>query len=116
MGEGWHAKAGQPHAEPNALSHVQDASGATAYVTLEPCNHHGRTPPCTQALIAAGIRRVVIAMQDPNPLVSGQGIKTLQSAGIDVVCGVLQHDAEQLNRGFISRMVRNRPLCAANSP
>uniref|UniRef100_UPI000B362944 bifunctional diaminohydroxyphosphoribosylaminopyrimidine deaminase/5-amino-6-(5-phosphoribosylamino)uracil reductase RibD n=1 Tax=Crenothrix polyspora TaxID=360316 RepID=UPI000B362944 len=110
IGEGWHVKAGLPHAEPQALKNTQDARGATAYVTLEPCSHHGRTPPCCDALIAAGISRVVVAMQDPNPLVAGQGLKQLQAAGIEVSCGVLQHDAELLNRGFITRMTQHRPF------
>ncbi len=110
LGEGWHAKAGQPHAEPEALKNVQDAKGATAYVTLEPCSHHGRTPPCCDALITAGISRVVAAMPDPNPLVAGQGLKRLQAAGIEVTCGVLRQDAELLNRGFIKRMTQHRPF------
>lgn len=110
IGEGWHVKAGLPHAEPNALKNAPDAKGATAYVTLEPCSHHGRTPPCCDALINAGISRVVVAMQDPNPLVAGQGLKKLQKAGIDVTCGVLQQDAELLNRGFIRRMTLHRPF------
>ncbi|WP_394752485.1 bifunctional diaminohydroxyphosphoribosylaminopyrimidine deaminase/5-amino-6-(5-phosphoribosylamino)uracil reductase RibD [Crenothrix sp.] len=110
IGEGWHVKAGFPHAEAEALKNTQDAKGATAYVTLEPCSHYGRTPPCCDALIAAGISRVVVAMQDPNPLVAGQGLKKLQAAGIEVICGVLQHDAELLNRGFITRMTQHKPF------
>jgi len=110
IGEGWHAKAGQSHAEVEALKTVQNAKGATAYVTLEPCSHHGKTPPCCDALINAGVSRVVAAMQDPNPLVSGRGLAKLEAAGIEVVCGVLQKDAEALNRGFIKRMTVGRPF------
>ena len=111
VGEGFHERAGEPHAEAIALRVAGDlAHGATAYVTLEPCSHHGRTPPCAGALIAAGIRRVVIAMQDPNPLVAGRGIARLRAAGITVECGLMQTQAEKLNRGFISRMSRGRPF------
>ena len=110
IGEGWHAKAGLAHAEVEALKNVQDAQGATAYVTLEPCSHHGKTPPCCDALINAGISRVVAAMQDPNPLVAGRGLEKLKAAGIAVSCGVLQDDAAALNRGFIKRMTANRPF------
>jgi diaminohydroxyphosphoribosylaminopyrimidine deaminase/5-amino-6-(5-phosphoribosylamino)uracil reductase len=110
IGEGWHKRAGQGHAEVEALKQVANAQGATAYVTLEPCSHHGKTPPCCDALIHAGIRRVVAAMTDPNPLVSGQGLAKLQAAGIDVVCGVLADDAYALNRGFIKRMTEGRPF------
>ena len=110
IGEGWHAKAGLAHAEVDALKNVQNAQGATAYVTLEPCSHHGKTPPCCDALIAAGVSRVVAAMQDPNPLVSGKGLEKLKAAGIAVSCGVLQDDAAGLNRGFIKRMTENRPF------
>jgi len=116
IGEGWHEKAGEPHAEINALRSVasivgadRTAQGATAYVTLEPCSHHGRTPPCADALIAAGITRVVIAMQDPNPLVAGQGLAKLRAAGIAVDCGLLENAARELNIGFVSRMTRSRP-------
>jgi len=110
IGEGWHAKAGQCHAEVEALKNVVDAKGATAYVTLEPCSHHGKTPPCCDALIKAGVSRVVAAMQDPNPQVSGRGLEKLEAAGIEVSCGVLQEDALALNRGFIKRMIDNRPF------
>jgi len=110
VGEGWHHQAGEPHAEVHALrSAGQKARGATAYVTLEPCSHIGRTPPCCDALIEAGIKRVVVAMQDPNPRVSGNGIQRLKEAGISVDVGVLQAAAESLNPGFISRMTRQRP-------
>ncbi len=110
IGEGWHVKAGQGHAEVEALKNVPDAKGATAYVTLEPCSHHGKTPPCCDALINAGVSRVVAAMQDPNPQVSGSGLEKLKAAGIEVSCGVLQEDALALNRGFIKRMTENRPF------
>ena len=110
IGEGWHVKAGLGHAEVEALKNVQDAQGSTAYVTLEPCSHHGKTPPCCDALIKAGLSRVVVAMQDPNPLVSGRGLEMLMAAGIEVSCGVLQEDAQSLNRGFIKRMTENRPF------
>jgi diaminohydroxyphosphoribosylaminopyrimidine deaminase/5-amino-6-(5-phosphoribosylamino)uracil reductase len=110
VGEGWHVRAGGPHAEINALRAAGErAAGATAYVTLEPCCHHGRTPPCTEALIAAGVRRVVAAMDDPNPRVGGAGLQTLQAAGIEVCSGVLAAEAEQLNPGFVMRMRQGRP-------
>lgn len=112
IAEGWHAKAGQAHAEIEALAKLAEPSharGATAYVSLEPCSHHGRTGPCCDALIEAGISRVVVAMQDPNPLVAGNGLKKMRAAGIEVSGGLLQADAEQLNRGFIKRMVTGLP-------
>lgn len=109
IGEGWHAYAGHAHAEAAALSNAVDAAGATAYVTLEPCSHHGKTPPCADALIRAGIARVVAAMTDPNPLVSGRGLAKLKAAGVAVTVGVLSEQARLLNLGFISRMVKNRP-------
>lgn len=113
IAEGWHAQAGQAHAEVDALSKLASsdfARGATAYVTLEPCSHHGLTGPCCEALIAAGIRRVVVGMQDPNPLVAGKGLKKLLEAGMEVACGALQADAAQLNRGFIKRMQTGMPF------
>jgi diaminohydroxyphosphoribosylaminopyrimidine deaminase / 5-amino-6-(5-phosphoribosylamino)uracil reductase len=110
VGEGWHEKAGEPHAEVHALRAAGDkARGATAYVTLEPCSHHGRTPPCAEALIAAGVSRVVAAMTDPNPLVSGKGLAQLQAAGIETASGLLENEARELNIGFVSRMTRGRP-------
>lgn len=113
LGEGWTQPAGQNHAEIQALndaaSHGQDVRGATAYVTLEPCSHFGRTPPCADALIKAGIGRVVAAMEDPNPLVSGNGLKRLADAGIQTASGLLVEDARTLNAGFVSRMTRGRP-------
>ncbi len=110
VGEGWHARAGEPHAEIHALRQAGDqARGATVYVTLEPCSHHGRTPPCADALVEAGVARVVAAMEDPNPQVSGQGLARLAAAGIEVEHGVLAVEAEALNPGFVSRMRRGRP-------
>ena len=108
---GWHQKAGEPHAEIVALRAAgEQARGATAYVTLEPCSHFGLTPPCAQALIAAGIERVVGACFDPNPQVSGRGYRMLQDAGIEVITGVLEAPAEQLNAGFMQRMRTGKPL------
>ena len=110
VGEGWHEKAGEPHAEVHALRAAGErARGATAYVTLEPCSHHGRTPPCAEALIAAGVSRVVAAMGDPNPLVAGRGLTLLQAAGIETASGLLESEARELNIGFVSRMTRGRP-------
>ncbi len=110
VGEGWHRRAGGPHAEVEALSVAgADARGATVYLTLEPCAHHGRTPPCADALIAAGVARVIAAMEDPNPLVSGKGCARLRAAGIAVVTGLMGTAARALNPGFITRMTRRRP-------
>ena len=111
IGEGFHRKAGELHAERNAINNATESThGATAYVTLEPCCHHGRTPPCTEGLIEAGVSRVVIGMQDPNPLVAGKGIEVLKAAGIDVQSGLLQDQASALNPGFIKRMQHGLPL------
>lgn len=110
IGEGAHLKAGEPHAEVHALRMAgEQARGATAYVTLEPCSHHGKTPPCAEALVKAGVGRVVAAMQDPNPLVAGRGLARLQDVGIDTAHGLLESQARSLNPGFISRMERGRP-------
>lgn len=111
VGEGWHVRAGEPHAEVHALRQAgEKARGATAYVTLEPCSHHGRTPPCADALVTAGITRVVAAMQDPNPQVSGNGLLRLMHAGIAVQSGVLEAEARALNAGFIKRMETGLPF------
>lgn len=110
VGEGAHWRAGAPHAEIHALQAAGDlARGSTVYITLEPCSHHGRTPPCADALLAAGVGRVVVAMQDPNPLVSGRGLERLRSAGIAVDTGVLESEARALNPGFVRRMLSGRP-------
>jgi diaminohydroxyphosphoribosylaminopyrimidine deaminase/5-amino-6-(5-phosphoribosylamino)uracil reductase len=110
VGEGWHVRAGEPHAEVHALRQAgAKAKGATAYVTLEPCSHHGRTPPCADALVNAGVARVVAAMQDPNPDVAGRGLLRLMSAGIAVQSGVLEGEARALNKGFLKRMEHGLP-------
>lgn len=114
LAEGWHKRAGQPHAERMALAQAlerrQDVVGCTAYVTLEPCSHYGRTPPCSEALIESGVSRVVIAMQDPNPLVAGQGIAKIQQAGIQVDVGLYEAEARALNSGFIQVMEKQLPF------
>ncbi len=110
LGEGWHERAGSAHAEVNALAEAgAGARGATAYVTLEPCCHQGRTPPCTDALVAAGIQRVFYSIRDPNPRVSGGGAARLAAAGVEVTGGLLATRARELNPGFLSRMERGRP-------
>ncbi|HSW15104.1 MAG TPA: bifunctional diaminohydroxyphosphoribosylaminopyrimidine deaminase/5-amino-6-(5-phosphoribosylamino)uracil reductase RibD, partial [Solimonas sp.] len=110
VGEGFHQRAGEPHAEVHALRAAGElARGAELFVTLEPCSHHGRTPPCADALVAAGVSKVWAAMQDPNPLVAGQGLERLRAAGIEVECGLMEASARRLNRGFVSRMSRGRP-------
>ncbi|MDH5579913.1 MAG: bifunctional diaminohydroxyphosphoribosylaminopyrimidine deaminase/5-amino-6-(5-phosphoribosylamino)uracil reductase RibD, partial [Betaproteobacteria bacterium] len=109
VGEGWHEKTGGPHAEARALVQASaGAKGATAYITLEPCNHHGKTPPCAEALIKAGVMRVVAAMRDPNPG-SKKGGDAIAAAGIDFESGLMEEEARELNIGFVSRMTRGRP-------
>lgn len=111
VGEGWHVRAGEGHAEVNALAQAgARARGATAYVTLEPCSHFGKTPPCADALVQAGVARVVAAMRDPNPLVAGRGLDRLREAGIQVECGLLESAARELNPGFIKRMEQGLPF------
>lgn len=109
ISEGWHAVAGEAHAEINALNNCNDVAGCTVYLTLEPCSHHGRTSPCVEALINAKVAIVVIAMSDPNPLVAGSGIKKLEDAGISVSEGLLEVEARKLNPGFIKRMTQQLP-------
>jgi len=110
VGEGFHKKFGGAHAEVEALDAAgEKARGATAYVTLEPCSHFGKTPPCVDALIEAGVTRVVAAMRDPNPLVNGKGLAKLKKAGFAIETGLLEQEAQELNRGFISRVARRRP-------
>ena len=110
IGEGFHQRAGEPHAEVLALQAAGDAArGADAYITLEPCSHHGRTPPCADALIKADIHRVVAAMQDPNPRVAGSGVAHLVAHGIETACGLMEAQARELNTGFISRMTLDKP-------
>lgn len=116
VGQGWHKKAGAPHAEINALQQAGDlARNGTIYVTLEPCSHYGRTGPCVEALIAAGIKKVIIAMTDPNPLVAGQGIRKLRKAGIEVVEGVLASEAAKLNEVFIKWISTKMPFVLLKS-
>lgn len=111
IGEGWHRKAGEPHAEIHALMEAGMASqGATVYVSLEPCAHHGRTPPCADALNGAGVARVVAAAQDPNPKVSGEGFARIKAAGIEVQCGLMEAQARELNEGFFKRMALGHPF------
>jgi diaminohydroxyphosphoribosylaminopyrimidine deaminase/5-amino-6-(5-phosphoribosylamino)uracil reductase len=110
VGEGYHRRAGEPHAERNAIDAAGErARGATAYVTLEPCCHHGRTPPCTDALLAAGVARVVVGTEDPNPLVDGRGLERMRAAGVEVVTGVLEQQCRALNPGFDKRMRSGLP-------
>ncbi len=111
VGRGWTAPGGRPHAETRALAEAGEAArGATAYVTLEPCSHHGRTPPCADALVAAGIRRCVVALGDPDPRVNGRGLERLRAAGIEVEEGLLADDAAEVQAGFLTRVREGRPL------
>ncbi|SFI49800.1 bifunctional diaminohydroxyphosphoribosylaminopyrimidine deaminase/5-amino-6-(5-phosphoribosylamino)uracil reductase RibD [Celeribacter neptunius] len=111
VGRGWTQPGGRPHAETMALAQAGDAArGATAYVTLEPCSHHGKTPPCAEALVASGVSRVVVALGDPDPRVNGRGIAMLQSAGIDVLTGVCEREAREQQQGFLSKVVNARPM------
>lgn len=111
IAEGWHERAGEPHAEINALASLsaEQVRDATAYVTLEPCSHTGKTPPCSQALVKAKVKRVVAAMQDPNPLVAGNGLKQLREAGIETASGLMEAQSRELNPGFIKRMEQGLP-------
>jgi diaminohydroxyphosphoribosylaminopyrimidine deaminase/5-amino-6-(5-phosphoribosylamino)uracil reductase len=116
VGEGWHRRAGTPHAEIHALHQAgESARGGEVYVTLEPCSHFGRTPPCADALIAAGVGRVFVGMIDPNPLVSGRGVERLRAAGIAVETGILEAECRRLNEGFIKRVTTGRPLVVLKS-
>ena len=111
IGEGWHQKAGEPHAEIHALMEAgMAAQGATVYVTLEPCSHHGRTPPCADALVGAGVSKVIAAAQDPNPNVAGNGLARLKAAGIEILTGLMEAQSRELNEGFFKRMVYGHPL------
>ncbi len=113
VGEGWHARAGAPHAEVVALEQAGErARGATIYVNLEPCSHHGRTPPCTEAILRAGVARVVVGMGDPDPRVDGRGVARLREAGLEVLVGVSQDDCLELNRAFVTAKTHARPLVA----
>ena len=109
VGEGYHPRAGKPHAEVYALRGAgQKARGSTAYVTLEPCNHFGRTPPCSKALVEAGVARVIVGVGDPNPLVDGGGVATLESAGIDVIVGCEEEECYYINKEFMERQTREK--------
>jgi len=111
IGEGWHARAGEPHAEVGALRQAGEfARGATLYVNLEPCSHHGRTPPCTEAILRAGVQRVVVGMSDPDPRVDGRGIARLRDAGIDVLAGISERACLDLNQAFVTAIRKGRPL------
>jgi len=111
VGKGFHPEAGKPHAEIYALQEAgEQARQATMYVTLEPCNHHGRTPPCTEAIIEAGISRIFVGMEDPNPKVAGKGIARLRDAGLDVIVGILEEYCRQLNEAYIKYITTNTPF------
>ena len=110
LASGWHGYTGGPHAEVNALQSAEVPAGSDVYVTLEPCSHHGRTPPCVDALLEAKPARVIVAMQDPNPEVGGRGLEALRAAGIDVEVGILETEAREMNRGFVKRMQQQLPF------
>src|SRR5436305_241229 len=112
LAEGWHRRAGEPHAEIEALRSCDDPRGATMYVTLEPCAHHGRTPPCADAVVASGIKRVVVAMTDPHEVVDGRGIACLREADIEVETGVLEAEARRLNEKFVWAVTQKMPFVA----
>src|SRR5919197_3355884 len=114
VGEGWHRRYGEAHAEVNALAAAGEAArGATLYVTLEPCCHHGKTPPCTDAVLRAGVRRVVAAMADPFPQVAGQGVAQLRAAGVEVEVGVCEREARELNAPYLTLLAEGRPYVHA---
>ncbi len=116
IGEGFHVSPGEPHAEVNAIqSCSKETEGATVYVTLEPCSHHGKTPPCIESLIAAKVRRVVAAMQDPNPQVDGKGLEYLREHNIETTCDILKNESAELNKGFVQRMTKARPYVTVKS-
>ncbi len=110
IAEGWHQRAGEPHAEIRALQKCDDPRGATMYITLEPCVHQGRTPPCTNAIIDSGVKRVVVATSDPHDIVNGRGVEQLRAAGIEVQSGVLEHEAQRLNEKFLHAMTARTPF------
>lgn len=110
IAEGWHHRAGEAHAEIDALRHCDNPKGATMYVTLEPCSHHGRTPPCSEAVIASGVARVVVAMADPNDLVNGRGLEAIRAAGIEVTTGVVEAEARRLNESFVWSVSQKLPF------
>ncbi len=110
IGEGWHLRAGEPHAEVKAVQACESAQGATMYVSLEPCVHHGRTPPCVDVILSAGIQRVVVAITDPHDVVDGRGIERLRSAGLEVTTGVLEDEARELNEKFLYAVTARRPF------
>jgi diaminohydroxyphosphoribosylaminopyrimidine deaminase/5-amino-6-(5-phosphoribosylamino)uracil reductase len=110
LGEGWHERAGEPHAEARALAAcAEPPEGATVYLSLEPCSHHGRTPPCADALVSAKVGRVVAALEDPNPLVAGKGAAKLRAAGVRVDVGLMANEAREAHVGFVTRMTKGRP-------